>query len=240
MQQCWRYKRGWPVDSFLIHLLEFNRKSWLKSGRSTPFTTFTIVPLEHFLQNIWITDSFQVGRPSCVTIFIDRERYKIIGTDNMKVAAGESICMWRPCSNTHVFDTRFTISRLLLVKSISYQIQPFPSRSFKGSHKKISLIFKDAAISCSFCSCFVACFLQPNCPTASSHQTINIFWVSNIIGTQPRPSASFGCPTLNKHIGTNFDLNLHATFTNLGVWLSSSQMVSHRMERCAFQFDHCS
>ena len=122
----------------------------------------------------------------------------------------------------------------LLVKSISYQIQPFPSRSFKGSHKKISLIFKDAAISCSFCSCFVACFLQPNCPTASSHQTINIFRVS------PRPSAFFGCPKLYKHTGTKFDLNLHASFTNLGVWLSSSQMVSHRMERCAFQFDHCS
>ena len=196
MQQCWRYKRGWPVDSFLIHLLEFNRKSWLKSGRSTPFTTFTIVPLEHSLQNIWITDSFQVGRPSCVTIFIDRERYKIIGTDNMKVAAGESICMWRPCSNTHVFDTRFTISRLLLVKSISYQIQPFPSRSFKGSHKKISLIFKDAAISCSFSSCFVACFFATqlsNSALSPDHQhflgvqhywnttqTICIFWLSNI------------------------------------------------------------
>ena len=234
MQQCWRYKRGWPVDSFLIHLLEFNRKSWLKSGRSTPFTTFTIVPLEHFLQNIWITDSFQVGRPSCVTIFIDRERYKIIGTDNMKVAAGESICMWRPCSNTHVFDTRFTISRLLLVKSISYQIQPFPSRSFKGSHKKYHWFLRMLPSAALFAAASWLAFLQPNCPTASSHQTINIFRVS------PRPSAFFGCPKLYKHTGTKFDLNLHASFTNLGVRLSSSQMVLHRMERCAFQFDHCS
>ena len=112
MQQCWRYKRGWPVDSFLIHLLEFNRKSWLKSGRSTPFTTFTIVPLEHFLQNIWITDSFQVGRPSCVTMFIGREKYNIIGTDNMKVAAGkykyvkallEYTCLWHSIHDFHLY-----------------------------------------------------------------------------------------------------------------------------------------
>ena len=84
----------------------------------------------------------------------------------------------------------------LLVKSISYQIQPFPSRSFKGSHKKISLIFKDAAISCSFSSCFVACFFATqlsNSALSPDHQhflgvqhywnttqTICIFWLSNI------------------------------------------------------------
>ena len=147
--------------------------------------------------------------------------------------------MWRPCSKTQsLLVSRFPVCYLWNLYHIRFN--PSHLGLLKEAIKKYHWFLRMLPSAALLAAASWLAFLQPNCLTAPSHQTINIFWVSNIIGTQPRPSAFFGCPTLYKHTRTNFDLNLHDSFTNLGVWLSSSQMVSHRMERCAFQFDHCS
>jgi len=195
MQQCWRYKRGWPVDSFLIHLLELTGKVGSRmvaallsqllqqSHWSTSFRTYesqTVFKLEGHL--VWPYLLIEKGTKSLAqTIWklLQEKVYVCEGLARIHMSL-TLVSRFPVCYLWNLYHIRFNPSHLGLLKEAI----------------KISLIFKDAAISCSFSSCFVACFFATqlsNSALSPDHQhflgvqhywnttqTICIFWLSNI------------------------------------------------------------